>query len=176
MTDHRSGHRSASPVSPPPPAWRPVLSVLLAVIWLMLQQSVDPANVLTACVLGWLLPRLLSGFLGPAARPRAAWQALRLTLLVLKDIVVSNIAVARLVLSPGAQPRPAWVRVPLKLSQPQGQALLASIITMTPGTVSAIVDEAQALIWVHALDCDDPQAMADDIDRRYQRPLMEIFG
>ena len=157
-------------------ARRPVLSVLLALAWLTLQQSLDLGNVLTACVLGWGLPRLLGGFLGPAAQPRSVARALRLGLTVLWDIIVSNITVARLVLSPRSVPRPAWVKVPLTLTQPTAQALLASIITMTPGTVSAIVDEEGACIWVHALDCDDPAAVATDIDRRYQQPLMEILG
>lgn len=157
-------------------ARRPVLSVLLALAWLTLQQSLDLGNVLTACVLGWGLPRLLGGFLGPAAQPRSVARALRLGLTVLWDIIVSNITVARLVLSPRSVPHPAWVKVPLTLTQPTAQALLASIITMTPGTVSAIVDEEGACIWVHALDCDDPAAVATDIDRRYQQPLMEILG
>jgi multicomponent K+:H+ antiporter subunit E len=157
-------------------ARRPVLSVLLALAWLTLQQSLDLGNVLTACVLGWGLPRLLGGFLGPAAQPRTVARALRLGLTVLWDIIVSNITVARLVLSPRSVPHPAWVKVPLTLTQPTAQALLASIITMTPGTVSAIVDEEGACIWVHALDCDDPAAVATDIDRRYQQPLMEILG
>ena len=157
-------------------ARRPVLSVLLALAWLTLQQSLDLGNVLTACVLGWGLPRLLGGFLGPAAQPRSFARALRLGLTVLWDIIVSNITVARLVLNPRSVPHPAWVKVPLTLTQPTAQALLASIITMTPGTVSAIVDEEGACIWVHALDCDDPAAVATDIDRRYQQPLMEILG
>ena len=157
-------------------ARRPVLSVLLALAWLTLQQSLDLGNVLTACVLGWCLPRLLGGFLGPAAQPRSFARALRLGLTVLWDIIVSNITVARLVLNPRRVPHPAWVKVPLTLTQPTAQALLASIITMTPGTVSAIVDEEGACIWVHALDCDDPAAVAADIDRRYQQPLMEILG
>jgi multicomponent K+:H+ antiporter subunit E len=157
-------------------ARRPVLSVLLALAWLTLQQSLDLGNVLTACVLGWGLPRLLGGFLGPAAQPRSVARALRLGLSVLWDIIVSNITVARLVLNPRSVPHPAWVKVPLTLTQPTAQALLASIITMTPGTVSAIVDEEGACIWVHALDCDDPAAVATDIDRRYQQPLMEILG
>lgn len=157
-------------------ARRPVLSVLLALAWLLLQQSLDLGNVLTACVLGWGLPRLLGGFLGPAAHPRSFARALRLGFTVLWDIIVSNITVARLVLNPRSVPHPAWVKVPLTLTQPTAQALLASIITMTPGTVSAIVDEEGACIWVHALDCDDPAAVATDIDRRYQQPLMEILG
>jgi hypothetical protein len=81
-------------------ARRPVLSVLLALAWLTLQQSLDLGNVLTACVLGWGLPRLLGGFLGPAAHPRSFARALRLGLTVLWDIIVSNITVAR----SGAEP------------------------------------------------------------------------
>ena len=49
-------------------ARRPVLSVLLALAWLTLQQSLDLGNVLTACVLGWGLPRLPS-----RSRVRCAW-------------------------------------------------------------------------------------------------------
>lgn len=157
-------------------ARRPVLSVLLALSWLLLQQSVDPGNVLTAIVLGWGLPRLIGGFLGPASATRAWARAARLFAVVTWDIVVSNITVARLVLNPRRQPVPAWVKVPLTLSSPTGQALLASIITMTPGTVSAVIDEQAACIWVHALDCGDPGAVAADIDRRYQQPLKEILG
>lgn len=158
------------------PAWRPVLSVLVGVTWLLLQQAVDPGNVLTAVVLGWLVPRAVSGFLGASARPRAWGKACHLFLVVLRDIVMSNISVAKLVLNPAAQPVPAWVKVPLRVQEPVAQALLASIITMTPGTVSAVVDEEAGCIWVHALDCSDAQAVADDIDQRYQQPLMEILG
>jgi multicomponent K+:H+ antiporter subunit E len=158
------------------PVWRPVLSVLVGGTWLLLQQAVDPGNVLTAVVLGWLLPRVVGGFLGSSARPRAWGQAGRLFLIVLRDIVMSNISVAKLVLNPAARPTPAWVQVPLRVQQPVAQALLASIITMTPGTVSAVVDEDAHCIWVHALDCSDAQAVADDIDQRYQQPLMEILG
>ncbi|MFN3616493.1 MAG: Na+/H+ antiporter subunit E [Aquabacterium sp.] len=157
-------------------ARRPVLSVLLGASWLLLQQSVDPGNLITAIVLGWGLPRLVGGFMGPAARPRAWVRAVRLVITVTRDIVVSNITVAKLVLDPRRQPQPAWVKVPLTLEEPLARALLASIITMTPGTVSAVVDEEAAVIWVHALDCDNPQAVADDIDARYQQALKEILG
>lgn len=154
----------------------PVLSVLTALVWLLLQQSVDVGNLLMAAVLGWTLPRVLTGFLGQGSRPRNFALAARLAVIVVWDIIVSNITVAKLVLNPRSAPQPAWVKVPLTLTQPTAQTLLAAIITMTPGTVSAIVDEDAACIWVHALDCDDPVGAAADMDRRYQQPLMEILG
>ena len=157
-------------------ARRPVLSVLLALAWLTLQQSLDLGNVLTACVLGWGLPRLLGGFLGPAAHPRSFARALRLGFTVLWDIIVSNITVARLVLGSMDKPVPLWIPVPLATRNERVNALFASIITTTPGTVSCVVDEPQGVIWVHALNGDDPVAMAKDMKQRYEAPLMRALG
>lgn len=154
----------------------PVLSLLVAATWLLLQESLAVPQILTATVLGLVVPRLAHGFIGPGARPRKPMVALRLIGIVVWDIVLSNIAVARLVLSPGARPQPAWVRVSLDIRHPNAIVLLASIITITPGTVSCIVDEERGEILVHALDCADPADMAQQIKQRYEGPLKEILG
>ena len=154
----------------------PVLSVVLALGWLMLQQSLAVAQLITAFVLGWGLPQLVDGFLGEKLKIRSWRAALRLSFIVLWDIIVSNIAVARIVLSPNANPQPAWVPIALDIRHPTAITLLATIITTTPGTVSCIVDEERRLILVHALDCDDVPAMAAQIKERYEKPLGEILG
>lgn len=154
----------------------PVLSLLLAAGWLMLQQSLAPAHLASALVLALVVPRLVLGFLGPPTRPRAMRFMLRFVAIVLWDIVVSNLAVARIVLDPRSKPQPAWVPVELELRHPLGVTLLAAIITMTPGTVSCVVDEARGTILVHALDCTDAAAMAAQIKARYEQPLRRIFG
>lgn len=152
----------------------PALSVLLAVAWLLLQHTLELFHLLSAVLIGVLVPRLLHDFL-PVTRVSNLPVAVRLAGVVLRDIVVSNVVVARLVLGPLSRPRPAWVPVPLTLTDPMGIALLATIITTTPGTVSCTVDEEQRLILVHALDCDDPVQMAADIKARYEAPLLKIF-
>ncbi|MEJ7929683.1 Na+/H+ antiporter subunit E [Ramlibacter sp. AN1015] len=154
----------------------PALSVVIAVVWLLLQGSLDLVHLLWAAILGLVLPWLVHGFIGAGSRPRAPGAALKLAFTVLWDILVANLAVARIVLNPASAPQPAWVRVPYTLTEPRGVALLATIITNTPGTVSCVVDEARREILVHALDAPHPQAIVDDIARRYERPLKEIFG
>lgn len=160
------------------PGWfaHPALSALLAVAWLLLRESLAPVDLLWAVVLGLLIPRLIHRFLGPALRPRAWWTVVRLAFVVLYDIVVSNVTVARLVLDPASAPSPAWVPVKLDTRHPTAVALFATIITTTPGTVSCVVDEQRGEILVHALDCDDVAAAALQMKERYERPLMEIFG
>jgi multicomponent K+:H+ antiporter subunit E len=153
----------------------PLLSALLAASWLLLQQSTSPANLLAALLLAVAVPKLVAPFLGRGARVQRSGRVLRLVARVLCDVVVANLVVARLVLSPSARPQPAWVTVRLALTDPTAISLLAAIITTTPGTVSCIVDDERREILVHALDCRDPAALAADIKQRYENPLREIF-
>ena len=121
----------------PRSAWpHPLLSALVAGAWLLLNQSLSAPQLITAALLGWGLPRLLHGFLGPAAQVHAWGTLLRLLGTVLWDIVQSNFTVARLVLHPAARPQPLWVPVPLDIAHPLAVSLLATIITTTPGTVA----------------------------------------
>ena len=168
---------STTPDRPTRARWfsHPILSLMLGISWLALSHSLAPVHLLSALLIGLAVPRLIHPFLGPAAHIQ--WgPALRLVLVVLKDIVLSNLTVARLVLGPMKALSPAWLIVPLASEHPMVNALLASIITTTPGTVSCVVNESRREIWVHALNCDDAQAMIDDMKTRYESPLMHIFG
>jgi multicomponent K+:H+ antiporter subunit E len=153
----------------------PVLSLMVAVAWLLLQRSLAPAQLITAAVLALLVPRLVHGFLGQGVPLHAFGTALRFAGVVLWDIVVANMTVARIVLNPASRPQPAWVPVPLALRHPTAISLLATIITTTPGTISCVVDDERHQILVHALDCADPAALVADIQQRYEAPLREIF-
>jgi multicomponent K+:H+ antiporter subunit E len=67
------------------------------------------------------------------------------------------------------------VEVALDAQHPTAISLLAAIITMTPGTVSCVIDEQRRVILVHALDCSDAPGTAAQIKDRYERPLRRIF-
>ena len=157
----------------------PALSALLAASWLLLQHSLANVHLLSAVLIGLIVPWLLDSWLPNPSLPDTRtirWiPALRLSTRVLWDIIVSNFVVARLILGPVPRLRPAWVQVNLVLTNPTAISLLATIITTTPGTVSCTVDEVERIIWVHALDCDDPEQMAADIKTSYEQPLLAIF-
>lgn len=155
---------------------RPLLSLIVAACWLLLQGSLSAPQLLAALAIGIVVPHLVAPFLGPPTPVRSAYSAVRLIFVVLYDIFVANLTVAWIVLNPRSKPQPAWVRVPLDLVQPRGIVLLATIITTTPGTVSCVVDDERREILVHALNCHDAAALARDIKRRYEVPLLEIFG
>jgi len=56
-----------------------------------------------------------------------------------------------------------------------GIAALTSMITLTPGTVSAALSDDRKYLLVHVLNLDDEQHLITEIKRRYEAPLMEIF-
>ena len=156
----------------------PLISALLWVGWLMLNESASPGQMLLGAALALAVPWFSERF--RPQRPRIGrWgTVVRLGLVVLRDIVMSNIEVARRILGPEAAIHPRFVWVPLDLRDPHAIIALAGIITMTPGTLSSELSEDHRHLLVHALNCPDHDAEAAlvaDIKARYEAPLREIF-
>lgn len=154
----------------------PGLSLALWLCWLMLNQSASLGQMLLGAALALAVPWATRHFSATPLRPHAGGVILRLALCVLKDIVLSNIEVARRVLGPESALQPVWVWVPLTLQSPAGIVALAGIVTLTPGTVSSEVTEDRRHLLVHALHCTDPAALVAQIQARYEAPLLEILG
>ena len=153
---------------------RPLASLAVFGLWLLLNGASNGQLVL-GVVLALGLPALLPA--PPIASPRLGSPvvAAKLALVVLHDIVKANLEIAVRILGPESRIRPAWVWVPLDIAAPQGIAVFASIITMTPGTLSCEVSEDRRWLLVHAFHADDPKAVADEVKARYEAPLMEVF-
>ncbi|ENV58907.1 MULTISPECIES: Na+/H+ antiporter subunit E [Acinetobacter] len=152
----------------------PFVSVIVVLSWLMLSHSVEFGHLLLAALLGIFIPRMMRPFI--KRTPHIHWTlAIKLVFVVLWDIVISNIRVAKLVLGPTDRLCPKWYRVPLETQHEQVNSLLAMIITTTPGTVSAGIDQERGDILVHSLSTDDTELDIQDIKDRYEKPLLAIF-
>ena len=90
--------------------------------------------------------------------------------------MVSNIDVARRVLGPEAVLQSRWLWVPLDVRSPAGQAVLAGVVTLTPGTLSSEFSPDRRFLLVHALHCTDEATMVAEIKARYEAPLLEMLG
>jgi len=154
----------------------PRLSLFLGILWLLLAQSVSAAHIVLALVLGLGLPLLTGGMLPELPAIRRPDRLAAYVLLVLWDILVANVKVAKLTLGPLSRLNPAVVEVPLDIEDPIVASLLAATVTLTPGTVSMDVDMAARRLTVHGLDVPDAAALVAEIKDRYERRLLEIFG
>lgn len=153
----------------------PLLSLVLFTSWLLLNNTLDPAHLLLAAVLALAIPWFTEPLRPERPRIRRWGVAAKLALVVLWDIVLSNIEIARRILGPESAIRPRFVWVPLSIRDPHGIVTLAGIITMTPGTLSSDLSEDRRWLLVHAFNVDDEAALVATIKRRYEAPLREIF-
>jgi multicomponent K+:H+ antiporter subunit E len=154
----------------------PILSIVIAVVWILLANDFSAGHLLLGIVLGWAIPKLTSAYWPDRpvlSRPGAV---LSYFAIVLWDIIVSNIQVAYWVLfRRGESLRSRFITVPLDLSTAEAITTLAGTITLTPGTVSADLSADGRALLVHCLETDDPEATVALIKTRYERRLKEIF-
>ena len=154
------------------------LFLLLLLLWLVLNESASPGQVLLGSAIALAAAaayaRLQVGKRG--ARPGRPVIAARLALAVAADIVRSNIAVGRIVLGLRRGARTAgFLSIPLELRDTGGLAVLACIVTATPGTSWIRYDREQGVVMLHVLDLAAPDALVKEFKQRYETPLLEIF-
>lgn len=154
----------------------PLLSFWLLVMWLLLNRTLAPGQVLLGAALGLGGALALAELQAPEGRVRRVTAIAELFWLVFVDVVRSNIAVARLVVYQRARKRVAgFVQMPLRMRHSGALAVLACILTATPGTSWARFDRSRNVLTIHVFDLIDEDAWMHRFKQRYERRLMEIF-
>jgi len=153
----------------------PLLTLTLAILWLLLVNTVSAGHVVLGLLLGWLIPFATASLWPQSVCIRNVPMLLRYLAVVMYDIVVGSFRVARLILGRPSSLRPAFITVPLELTSDLAISLLANTISLTPGTVSALLSEDRRTLTVHSLDTGDAAAMVAEIKHRYEAPLKAIF-
>jgi multicomponent K+:H+ antiporter subunit E len=170
--------KAAAPGAPdaankPIPHWG--MSVFLAVAWLMLQRSLEPFHLVFAVLLGVGLPWLTRQFWPDATPVSAPGQVLLLFVRMSFDIVIANIEVARLILGSPTALQPRFFDVPTELGNDLALSILASCISLTPGTVTVEIPADKKSLRIHGMHVPDEEATIRQIKQRYEAPLLRIF-
>lgn len=154
----------------------PALSAMLAVVWLLLLNSISVGAVILALAVGFLVPIFTSPYWRDKPRLKFGWAMIDYAAIVAWDIFIANFQVAWLILFRRDRDlRSCWLVVPLDVRQPEAITSLAGTISLTPGTVSADVSADGRFLLVHALDVADREADVARIKSRYEARLMRIF-
>lgn len=154
------------------------LAAALAGLWLLLSGYFDPLLLgfgVISCALVVVISLRMDVVdreghpiqLGPKALIYIPW--------LLLEIVKSNIDVARRIIHPALPISPTRVRVKASQRSELGQMIYANSITLTPGTVSMILEDGW--IDVHALTAEGAASLAEgDMDRRVSAMMGEVDG
>ena len=156
----------------------PLMTLVLVIIWLFLVNTVTFGHLLLGTLLGIAIPWFTNRFWPERpkiARPFLLFRFFFITFVT--DVIVANITVVRLFLQPDiSRLRPRFLEIPLDTQDPMVITILASVISLTPGTVSAEVSDDRQTLIVHGLDVADETLAVQTIKTRYEAPLKEIFS
>ena len=154
----------------------PLLAVVLMVLWLLLNQSLAPFDLLIGAVLGLVLSRLMLVLDPEPPLIRRPLAIVRLFFVVAYDVIRSNFSMISIIFNLNRrQPTSGFVNIPLQLRSRYGLAALATIVTSTPGTFWAAHDRRTGVLTIHVLDLVDESYWTRTVKLRYERHLIEIF-
>ena len=151
--------------------------IALAVLWCVLTRDAGPLNVAVGLVLGGFA----AAFVAPPRVPlrrvfMRAPATLSLATFFVWEMLVSNLRMARLVLAPAAQLRPAILAVPVEVESDAELALLSNLVTLTPGTLGLDVSEDRQTLFVHVLTADDFDSVRRGIRHGLARRVRRVFA
>lgn len=151
----------------------PGLSLLLLAIWLLVNNSFAPGQVVLGGILSILIPLFTSEFLPERMGPSRPLLAAKYLVRLLVDILVANVQVALWILRPNRKLQPAFIRYDLKLDSPMAISVLSNTISLTPGTVSCDLSPDRRHLVIHSLHAREPERLVRQIYNRYEKPLLE---
>ncbi|MBN2781437.1 MAG: Na+/H+ antiporter subunit E [Candidatus Marinimicrobia bacterium] len=157
-----------------------ILSFLgLMLIWVMLTPR-DMQEIVAGLIVSALVVLLTLGMepvLGDVRlTPKSLWYGVLYVLVFLRELLVSNLDVARRVIDPKLPIKPGIVKVRTKLQSRIGRTLLANSITLTPGTLTAEI--RGDYLYIHWIEIrhEDLEGATRDIVQKFEKYLEVIFG
>jgi len=154
----------------------PLLTLSLILMWLLLGGFTPGQFILgtlVAVFASWAMASLR-----PDKPKIRKWHLLpKLAVIVLYDVFMSNMAVARVLLfGRGKGRRAGFLTIPLEIEDRTALAVLAVILTSTPGSAWLEYDQHDKTVLLHILDLLDEDEWIDLVKNRYEKLLLEIFA
>lgn len=147
------------------------LNLFLAILWPILNGAYTLSNLAIGFVGGLFLIALAERRYG-----RLAYYGTEFVLYTLWQILISNLRVAWLLLR-GQRIYPGIVDVPLTITSDFEIVLLASVITLTPGTLSVDLGRnrrGEQVLYVHNLKIEGREAFQESIKSGFERRILRL--
>ncbi len=157
-----------------------IMFIMLFVIWLLLNNSLELEIMLLGFGISLVLPLLLCGkcevFSNLSLTPKAMLYSFMFLFTFLWELFKANFDVARRVLSPSLPINPGIVEVKTKLKSKIGRVILADSITLTPGTFTLeLIDDSLFIHWIDVRS-DDINESTRLIVEKFEKYLEVMYG
>ena len=155
-------------------AFQILLNTALAFLWMFIKVSFDPISFIKGYLFGLLVIFLFRRFFHSRFYLLRFWSFIKLTFIFLKELVLSNVAIVKIVLKPKLDMNPGIFALQTDLTKDWQITLLSSLITLTPGTLVIDVSEDNKILFIHAMDIGEVEDEIYSIKNTFERAILEV--
>jgi multicomponent Na+:H+ antiporter subunit E len=151
------------------------INIALAMIWAAMTGEVTAGNLAVGFMLGYAILVLQQVVVGKSTYYHKVNRTSVFLLYFLMELLLSSLRVAAAALFPRRFTRPGIVAIPLDAKTDIEIVLLASVVTLTPGTLSLEVSGDRSTLFVHCMFLEDPDRIRREIKDGLERRLLEVL-
>jgi multicomponent Na+:H+ antiporter subunit E len=151
-----------------------LLNFTLAFIWMFLNQSWTPVTFVMGYIVGLVLIYVLRRFLQTPFYFQKVIAVAKLILIFIRELILSSVSVIKMILRPKMDFRPGIFALPTDLKSDWEITLLASLISLTPGTLSLEVSPEGNVLYIHAMDLPDTTEAINQIKNTFEKAIKEV--
>lgn len=151
-----------------------LLNLFLAFLWMFLSSNYSLSRFIIGYLLGLLVIIALRRFFKTRLYIDRVWAVIKLIVLFIKELILSNLSVLVLVIKPKLDLSPAFFKYDTQLTEDWEISLLSSLITLTPGTVVVHVSDDSKSLFIHVLNSNDINESIDSIKNSFEKAILEV--
>ena len=151
------------------------LNIFLAIGWASLIGSFSLGSLATGFVVGYVALWVARPLFGENTYFLRVYRVIRLAALFLYELLVSSLRVAWDVVTPAHLSKPGIIAMPLDAKGDTEILLVASLISLTPGTLSLDVSPDRKTLYVHGMFVEDPEALKQELKQGMERSVIEAM-
>lgn len=152
-----------------------MFNIALTLLWMMLNRDTTLLNGLLGFALGAIVVDMGLRASGTGRYISRLWAVVRFACYFLYILVKANLDVAWEIITPGYTMTPRMIRYDVKGLTPVQITVLANAITLTPGTLSADINDAGDILYIHAMYAEKKTDATKDLDELRDKLLKLVF-
>ena len=152
-----------------------LINVLLAAPWMMLSETYTFGAFIFGYLFGILFVLAALPLLpGKHLYLRPVWKTIVLAGIFMKELVLANIDVIKIVIQKEIKNEPAFFAYPTELKKDWEITLLSQLITLTPGTIVVAISDDQKTLYIHSIDFSDIDSEISTIKDSFEKAIKEV--
>ncbi len=151
-----------------------LFNLLIAFLWMLLNTNSSGSSFVVGYVLGIAILLILRKSWTRPFYLKRLWAMLKLLLIFIRELVISNFVVIGHIIRPKLAIRPGIFAYETALTSAWEVTLLSCLICLTPGTLTLDVSGDGKTLYIHAIDIADAEELAAQIRGTFEQAIMEV--